>query len=59
MIRLAVIAALTLTIGGCAAIPLATGLALGTAAISAGGLALTGIHDCKTDGGCRSIPLPP
>lgn len=50
----------TLTLGGCAAIPLATGLAIGTAAVGAGGLMLSGIHDCKQDGGCKkTFPLPP
>jgi len=45
-------------LSGCAAIPLATGLALGTAAIGAGGLLLSGIHDCKQDGGCKAWKLP-
>ena len=46
-------------LSGCAAIPLATGLAIGTAAVGAGGLLLSGIHDCKQDGGCKAWKLPP
>jgi len=56
--RIFVLAA-ALTLAGSAAVPLATGIALTTAAVGAGGLVLSGIHDCKHDGGCKAMPLPP
>ena len=58
-LRITFCAAMILALSGCAAIPLATGLALGVAAVGAGGLVLSGIHDCKQDGGCKAVPLPP
>lgn len=46
-------------VAGCAAIPVTTWIAAGGAGVAAGGLALSGIHDCKQDGACKAIPLPP
>jgi hypothetical protein len=60
MIRLGLAAlAFAFALSGCAAVPLATGIAVAGAVVGAGGLALSGIHDCKADGGCKAIPLPP
>ncbi len=57
--RMAAIIASLIVLQGCAAVPLTTGIALAGAVVGAGGLALTGIHNCKEDGGCKSLPLPP
>jgi hypothetical protein len=50
--------ALALSLGGCASVPLATGIALTGVGISATALAVTAYHNCRGDGGCRDVPLP-
>jgi uncharacterized protein YceK len=54
--RFLALAALMVTLQGCAAIPVTAWVALGSAAAGAG---ITAFHDCRQDGGCRAIPLPP
>jgi len=49
---------LACSLGGCAALPLATGLAVAGVGISAGALAITAYHNCKADGGCKEVQLP-
>jgi len=49
---------LAASLGGCASIAPATAIALGTAVVGAGSLAVTALHDCKSDGGCKTIPMP-
>jgi hypothetical protein len=57
--RIAVVCAVAFGLGGCAAVPLTTALAISAGVVGASGLALSGIHDCKQDGGCKKIQLPP
>ncbi|SHG90264.1 hypothetical protein [Bradyrhizobium erythrophlei] len=65
MKKIAVIALLACSLGGCASVPLATGLAVAGVAISAGSLAvatgtlsMNAVHNCKADGGCKDVKLP-
>lgn len=57
--RVFLIAVAALALGGCAAVPLTTVLAISAGVVGASGLVLSGVHDCKADGGCKAIPLPP
>ena len=60
MIRtLALAAALAVSLCGCVGVPAAMWIAVGSAAVGATGAAISGIHDCKQDGGCKEWPLPP
>lgn len=45
-------------LGGCASVPLATGIALGSLGVAGTALAVSAYHDCRGDGGCKGIPLP-
>lgn len=54
MIR-ALFAGILIALGLSGCIPITTAGLL----ISGGGLALTGLHDCHQDGGCKYIPVPP
>jgi hypothetical protein len=49
---------LACALGGCASVPLATGLAVGSLGIAGAALAVNAYHDCKADGGCKEVPLP-
>ena len=55
------IAALILAglLAGCASIPIATQIAIAGAGVAAAGLAVGAIHDCKQDGACKKLVLPP
>lgn len=65
MKKIGLIVLLMLPLGGCASVPLATGIAVAGVAISAGSLAvatgtltLNAVHDCKQDGSCKKAKLP-
>lgn len=47
-----------LCLGGCASVPLATGIALGSLGVAGAGLAVSAYHNCRADGGCKDIKLP-
>lgn len=49
-------ALLIATLAGCAALPPLAWVAIGSAAV---GSTITAVHDCRVDGGCKAIPLPP
>jgi hypothetical protein len=51
-------AVLAISLGGCASIPIATGIALGTLGVATGTLMLNSVHDCRLDGGCKAPALP-
>ena len=55
MRALAVLAALA-ALAGCQALAAPAWIGLGGAAA---GSTITAIHDCRQDGGCKAIPLPP
>jgi hypothetical protein len=56
--RLMMFALLACSLGGCASVPLATGLAVGSLGVAGAALAVNAYHDCKADGGCKAVPLP-
>jgi uncharacterized protein YceK len=56
--RLTIIAMVALSLGGCASVPLATGLAVAGVGISAAALGVSAYHNCRADGGCKDVPLP-
>lgn len=58
MKQFAVIALLACALGGCASVPLATGIAAGSLGVAATALAVSAYHDCRGDGGCKATPLP-
>jgi hypothetical protein len=64
-IAVTIVALAALSLGGCASVPLATGIAIAGVALSAGTLAVAtstlgvnALHDCRQDGSCKSIKLP-
>jgi hypothetical protein len=58
MRKLALLLSVCAMLSGCG-LPAATIIALGAVGVSGGTLGLTAYHDCKMDGGCKAIPLPP
>lgn len=56
--KIAIALLLACSLGGCVTVPLATGIALAGAGLSAGALGSTLYHNCRGDGGCKGIPLP-
>jgi hypothetical protein len=56
--RIALALLLACSLGGCASVPLATGLAIAGLGVSGGALAVSAYHNCRADGGCRDVPLP-
>lgn len=58
MKRIAIIVLLTTLLGGCASVPLATGLAVGSLGVAGAALAVNAFHNCRADGGCKAAPLP-
>lgn len=58
MKRIAIIVLLTTLLGGCASVPLATGLAVGSLGVAGAALAVNAFHNCRADGGCKATPLP-
>jgi hypothetical protein len=62
MIRIVLICLALTPLGGCAwfgglALAYQLTIATGTAAAIGGGV--TAFHDCRQDGGCKAVPLPP
>lgn len=58
MKKIVALALLTLSLGGCASVPLATGIAIGGLAVAGTSLAVNAYHQCRADGGCKAVPLP-
>jgi hypothetical protein len=58
MKKIAVIALLACSLGGCASIPATTAIALGSLGVATGALAVNAYHNCRADGGCKDIQLP-
>jgi hypothetical protein len=56
--RRVVVIALALSLCGCAGLPAATVISLSAVGVSAGALAVTAYHNCRSDGGCKDVPLP-
>lgn len=65
MTQLYVAIALALALNGCAvaALPVIEQIPIWGGAVvagaAAGNLTVNAVHDCKADGGCTEIPLPP
>jgi hypothetical protein len=58
MKKIAVIVLLAFSLGGCASVPLATGVAIGSLIIAGTTLELNAYHDCRQDGGCKIVRPP-
>jgi uncharacterized protein YceK len=55
---LSLLALTAISLGGCATVPLATGIAIAGVGISATALGVTAYNNCRNQGGCKAIPLP-
>jgi hypothetical protein len=58
MLKSAFALLLAVSLAGCASVPLATGLAIGSLGVAGTALAVSAYHNCRADGGCKAIPLP-
>jgi hypothetical protein len=56
--KVAVITLLACSLGGCASVPLATGIAIGSLVVAGTTLGLNAYHDCRQDGGCKIVKPP-